>query len=151
MALHILAGVMVDVAVSVAVFAAFQVRGFIATGTSLAATTTGAGLTNARRGRLCRRPGTCLGPVICRCSPDPLSPPRTSPCLLLPSCLPSERDLPFPPRCCPSSSSSLLRACRFSPSEIFDRNVGKDSPLKLDRGANRLYRDGGLMFPLVFN
>jgi general L-amino acid transport system substrate-binding protein len=35
--------------------------------------------------------------------------------------------------------------------EIFDRNVGKDSPLKLDRGANRLYRDGGLMFPLVFN
>lgn len=35
--------------------------------------------------------------------------------------------------------------------EIFDRNVGKDSPLKLDRGPNRLYRDGGLMFPLVFN
>jgi general L-amino acid transport system substrate-binding protein len=35
--------------------------------------------------------------------------------------------------------------------EIFDRNVGKNSPLKLDRGANRLYRDGGLMFPLVFN
>jgi general L-amino acid transport system substrate-binding protein len=35
--------------------------------------------------------------------------------------------------------------------EIFDRNVGKDSPLKLERGPNRLYRDGGLMFPLVFN
>lgn len=35
--------------------------------------------------------------------------------------------------------------------EIFDRNVGKDSALKLDRGPNRLYRDGGLMFPLVFN
>ena len=35
--------------------------------------------------------------------------------------------------------------------EMFDRNVGKDSPLKLERGPNRLYRDGGLMFPLVFN
>jgi general L-amino acid transport system substrate-binding protein len=35
--------------------------------------------------------------------------------------------------------------------EIFDRNVGAGSPLKLDRGPNRLYRDGGLMFPLVFN
>jgi general L-amino acid transport system substrate-binding protein len=35
--------------------------------------------------------------------------------------------------------------------EIFDRNVGKASPLKLERGPNRLYRDGGLMFPLVFN
>ena len=35
--------------------------------------------------------------------------------------------------------------------EIFERNVGKDSPLKLDRGPNRLYRDGGLMFPLMFN
>lgn len=35
--------------------------------------------------------------------------------------------------------------------EIFERNVGKDSPLKLERGPNRLYRDGGLMFPLVFN
>ena len=35
--------------------------------------------------------------------------------------------------------------------EIFERNVGKGSPLKLDRGPNRLYRDGGLMFPLVFN
>lgn len=35
--------------------------------------------------------------------------------------------------------------------EIFERNVGKDSLLKLDRGPNRLYRDGGLMFPLVFN
>lgn len=34
--------------------------------------------------------------------------------------------------------------------EMFDRNVGKDSPLKLDRGANALYKDGGLMFPLTF-
>lgn len=35
--------------------------------------------------------------------------------------------------------------------EIFDRYVGKNSPIKLDRGYNRLARDGGLMFPLVFN
>ncbi|UXS03525.1 amino acid ABC transporter substrate-binding protein [Agrobacterium tumefaciens] len=34
--------------------------------------------------------------------------------------------------------------------EMFDRNVGKDSPLKLERGANRLFSDGGLMFPLAF-
>ena len=35
--------------------------------------------------------------------------------------------------------------------EVFDRNVGMGSPLKLERGYNRLYRDGGLMFPLAFN
>ncbi|MGB6103140.1 MAG: amino acid ABC transporter substrate-binding protein [Pusillimonas sp.] len=35
--------------------------------------------------------------------------------------------------------------------EIFERNVGKDSPLKLERGLNRLYTDGGLMYPYVFN
>jgi general L-amino acid transport system substrate-binding protein len=34
--------------------------------------------------------------------------------------------------------------------EMFERNLGKDSPLKLDRGANRLFSDGGLMFPLAF-
>lgn len=34
--------------------------------------------------------------------------------------------------------------------EVFDRNVGADSPLKLERGANALYKDGGLMFPLTF-
>lgn len=34
--------------------------------------------------------------------------------------------------------------------EMFDRNVGKDSPLKLERGYNALYKDGGLMFPLAF-
>ena len=34
--------------------------------------------------------------------------------------------------------------------EIFDRNLGMGSPLELDRGRNALYRDGGLMFPLVF-
>lgn len=35
--------------------------------------------------------------------------------------------------------------------EIFDRNIGAKSPIKLERGYNRLARDGGLMFPLVFN
>lgn len=34
--------------------------------------------------------------------------------------------------------------------EMFDRNLGMGSPLKIDRGPNRLFRDGGLMFPLVF-
>ncbi len=34
--------------------------------------------------------------------------------------------------------------------EVFDRNLGAGSPLKLERGPNRLYTDGGLMFPLVF-
>lgn len=35
--------------------------------------------------------------------------------------------------------------------EVFDRNVGMGSALKLERGSNRLYRNGGLMFPFVFN
>jgi general L-amino acid transport system substrate-binding protein len=30
--------------------------------------------------------------------------------------------------------------------EIFDRNVGRNSPIKLDRGLNRLSTDGGLMY-----
>lgn len=30
--------------------------------------------------------------------------------------------------------------------EIYDRNVGRDSPLKIDRGLNRLWNDGGLMY-----
>ncbi|MCR4264758.1 amino acid ABC transporter substrate-binding protein [Nitratireductor sp. ZSWI3] len=34
--------------------------------------------------------------------------------------------------------------------EMFDRNVGEHSPLKLERGYNALYKDGGLMFPLAF-
>ncbi|MDK1374316.1 MULTISPECIES: amino acid ABC transporter substrate-binding protein [unclassified Sinorhizobium] len=34
--------------------------------------------------------------------------------------------------------------------EMFDRNVGKGSPLKIDRGPNKLFSDGGLMFPLAF-
>ncbi|RXJ99197.1 amino acid ABC transporter substrate-binding protein [Arcobacter sp. CECT 8986] len=30
--------------------------------------------------------------------------------------------------------------------EIFDRNVGKDSPLKISRGLNKLWKDGGLQY-----
>ena len=32
--------------------------------------------------------------------------------------------------------------------EIFDRNVGKDSPLKLDRGINALWTKGGLIYAI---
>lgn len=34
--------------------------------------------------------------------------------------------------------------------EVFDRNVGAGSPLKIERGLNRLQRDGGLMVALPF-
>lgn len=34
--------------------------------------------------------------------------------------------------------------------EIFDRNVGPGSPLKLDRGLNRQWKDGGLMYSPPF-
>ena len=30
--------------------------------------------------------------------------------------------------------------------EVFDRNVGKDSPMKLERGLNDLWTRGGLMY-----
>lgn len=30
--------------------------------------------------------------------------------------------------------------------EVFNRNVGKDSPLKIDRGLNKLWKDGGLQY-----
>jgi general L-amino acid transport system substrate-binding protein len=30
--------------------------------------------------------------------------------------------------------------------EVFDRNVGRDSPIKLERGLNKLWTDGGLMY-----
>ena len=30
--------------------------------------------------------------------------------------------------------------------EAFDRNVGKDSPLKIDRGVNKLWNQGGLQY-----
>ena len=32
--------------------------------------------------------------------------------------------------------------------EVFDRNVGKDSPLKIARGLNALWSNGGLMYPM---
>ncbi|MNC81410.1 General L-amino acid-binding periplasmic protein AapJ precursor [compost metagenome] len=31
--------------------------------------------------------------------------------------------------------------------QIFERNLGQESPLRLERGFNRLWRDGGLFFP----
>lgn len=34
--------------------------------------------------------------------------------------------------------------------EIFDRNLGKESPLKIDRGLNRLWSDGGLIYAPPF-
>jgi len=35
-------------------------------------------------------------------------------------------------------------------SEIFERNVGKASPLKLDRGLNATWNKGGLMYAVPF-
>jgi general L-amino acid transport system substrate-binding protein len=35
--------------------------------------------------------------------------------------------------------------------EVYERNVGSGSKLKIPRGLNRLQRDGGLMLPLAFN
>jgi general L-amino acid transport system substrate-binding protein len=35
--------------------------------------------------------------------------------------------------------------------EVFDRNVGKNSPMKLPRGMNALARDGGLMYAPPIN
>jgi general L-amino acid transport system substrate-binding protein len=32
--------------------------------------------------------------------------------------------------------------------EVFDRNVGKDSPLNIDRGINKLWNKGGLMYSM---
>ena len=34
--------------------------------------------------------------------------------------------------------------------EVFERNVGKDTPLKIERGLNALWTDGGLMYSLPF-
>jgi general L-amino acid transport system substrate-binding protein len=34
--------------------------------------------------------------------------------------------------------------------EVFERNVGKDTPLKLERGLNALWTDGGLMYTPPF-
>lgn len=35
--------------------------------------------------------------------------------------------------------------------EVWDRNLGNDSPLKAERGRNRLFKDGGLHFPIPMN
>jgi len=35
--------------------------------------------------------------------------------------------------------------------EIFDRNLGKDSALKFDRGLNNLYTKGGLLYAYPFH
>lgn len=34
--------------------------------------------------------------------------------------------------------------------ELFERTLGRDSPLKLERGLNRLWTDGGVLYPLPF-
>jgi general L-amino acid transport system substrate-binding protein len=34
--------------------------------------------------------------------------------------------------------------------EIFDGNLGSDSPLGLERGLNALWTDGGLMYSMPF-
>jgi len=34
--------------------------------------------------------------------------------------------------------------------EIFDRNVGPNTPLELERGLNKLWSDGGLMYSPPF-
>jgi general L-amino acid transport system substrate-binding protein len=34
--------------------------------------------------------------------------------------------------------------------EVFDRNVGPTSPLKLERGLNALWTKGGLMYAMPF-
>jgi general L-amino acid transport system substrate-binding protein len=34
--------------------------------------------------------------------------------------------------------------------ESYERNVGKGSSLKLDRGPNALWSNGGLMYPIPF-
>lgn len=35
--------------------------------------------------------------------------------------------------------------------EIWDRNLGEDTPIKADRSYNKLYSNGGLMFPLPWD
>ena len=34
--------------------------------------------------------------------------------------------------------------------EIFDRNVGPNTPLKLERGLNALWKDGGILYSAPF-
>lgn len=35
--------------------------------------------------------------------------------------------------------------------QIWDRNIGKDSPFKLERGINALWKDGGVHYPVTFD
>lgn len=35
--------------------------------------------------------------------------------------------------------------------EIWDRNIGKDSPYKLERGINALVQDGGVQYPIILD
>jgi general L-amino acid transport system substrate-binding protein len=42
-----------------------------------------------------------------------------------------------------------IKACG-NYAEIFERNVGKASPLKLDRGLNATWNKGGLMYAIPF-
>ena len=35
--------------------------------------------------------------------------------------------------------------------EIFDREIGKNSPYGLSRGLNALFKDGGALYPLVLD
>jgi general L-amino acid transport system substrate-binding protein len=35
--------------------------------------------------------------------------------------------------------------------EVFERTLGKGSPLKLERGINRQWKDGGLLYAPPFN
>jgi hypothetical protein len=44
--------------------------------------------------------------------------------------------------------ASLKRDINYG--EIFERNVGKASPLKLDRGLNGTWSKGGLMYAIPF-
>lgn len=35
--------------------------------------------------------------------------------------------------------------------EIYDRNLGKDSPYKLERGLNSLWSDGGVLYAPILD
>ena len=35
--------------------------------------------------------------------------------------------------------------------EIFERNLGADSPYKMDREMTALWRDGGVLYPYVID
>jgi len=37
-----------------------------------------------------------------------------------------------------------MQRCNYG--ELYERNVGNGSPLKIERGLNRLWSEGGLMY-----